>query len=60
MKGPEQGKGIREERGGPKGPEQGGKSVRKEEDPRRGRGRMGIGRKGKAPKKEEKNFKGRG
>ena len=37
--------GIREERGRPK---------------KEGRGRMGIGRKGEAPKKEEKNFKGRG
>ena len=37
--------GIREERGIPK---------------KEGRGRMGIGRKGEAPKKEEKNFKGRG
>ena len=52
--------GIREERGDPKGPEQGLVSGWKEEDPRRGRGRMGIGRKGEAPKKEEKNFKGRG
>ena len=61
MKGPEQGMGIREERGGPRGPEQ-GMGIREERGkPRKeGWGRMGIGRKGEAPKKEEKNFKGRG
>ena len=60
MKGPEQGMGIREERGGPRVRGQGWKSGSKEEGPRRGAGGVGIGRKGEAPKKEEKNFKGRG
>ena len=52
--GPEQGMGIREERGGPRGPEAEGESVRKEEVPgrRAEAGGVGIGRKGEAPKKE--------
>ena len=40
-RGPEQGMGIREERGGPRGPGQGAKSGRKEEVPGRGAGAGG-------------------
>ena len=49
--------GIREERGGPRGPMQGTKSGRKEEGPRRGAG-WESGGKGKPPRKKKRILKG--
>ena len=57
--GPEQGMGIREEGGGPRGPMQKGVSGRKEEDPgRRAGAGWESGGKGKPPRKKKRILKG--
>ena len=58
MKGPEQGMGIREERGGPRGPGQKGNPGRKRKTQEGGGAGWESGGKGKPPRKKKRILKG--